>query len=399
MVEFLYTGDYDQGKPEFVNPATEDKSPEAEDAEDSDSSRDDDLHPLFERRRLNPDADIQCIEEGIFEININAHQPSSPAPSASERKEWEPDDEIAENEFFDTFSPQLGVYAIADYYMINDLKKKAVEKVKVLFKKTVWSAKGFLAVAKEAFETTTASPASTTADKEQEGETLRDVIMNIASDHFTEITSTHDFARSDPNPEFAALLLQESAKKYNAIRAELKQVERDNLNRWIINTSRISELMNSIGHLQARISALEDCIKRVQELSTCLVCGCPFNVLIREEGENQANDVNDEDDGYDADGSVDGFATTVVGAQVGNPKKYVIECKRCNLHGVRSGDLLQGDRSLFDGDELFQGVRNFSWMNCQPSRGYKAIMISLLGLFIRMLMRTMCKLLPVGHRD
>lgn len=356
MVEFLYTGDYDQGKPEFINPATNDESADAGDeAEDVDSNCGDDLHTLFERRRFNPDANIQSLEAGISDINLNAYQPSSPSVSASERNEWGPDDETAANEFFDAFSLQLGVHAIADYYMIKALKREAIEKVKVLLKKTLWSTKGFLAVAKEAFETTTPSPAFTAAEKEQETETLRDIIIDIASDHFTEITDSHDFARSNPNPEFAAILLQKAAKKHNDIRAELKQVQRDNFNFYIVNSHRAQELMKHISDLQAQVAALEDCIQRVQELSTCQVCGCAGNVLIREEVENDTND----DDGYDADGSVDGSATGV-GAQERKVKKYVIECKQCNLQGVRSGDLLQSNRSLFVGDDSFQGTADLS---------------------------------------
>jgi hypothetical protein len=223
MVEFLYTGDYDQGKPEFVSPATDDQTAEADYADNND----DVLHPLFDQRPLNPDTDIESLEAGILDISINAYEPSSPL--APDPKEWGPDDETAANEFFDTFSPQLCVHAIADYYMLNDLKKKAIEKTKVLLKKTVWSAKGFLAVAKEAFETTA-------IDAEQEGETLRDIIIHTASHHFTEITRTNDFARADLNPEFAALILQKAATKYETVRAELRHQERDNFERWIIDT-------------------------------------------------------------------------------------------------------------------------------------------------------------------
>lgn len=370
MVEFLYTGDYDQGKPEFVNPAidTDDEfleapvenAEEAGDAENAENvenaenaeEADDDL--LFERQPFNPDTDIQTIEAGIYDININAYQPPSPSGLESVVKEWGPDDETAATEFFNTFSTQLGIHAIADYYMMNDLKNKAIEKVKVLLKKTVWSAKGFLAVAKEAFETTPSTAASTSAGsnrQQQEEETLRDVMINTASEHFPEITRTHEFTR-DINPEFAALLLQKAASRFDALRNELKEQELDSRLRWTIDTGRIAELMDVIRHLQAQNAELNNCIARIQNLSTCLICGRAFNVLIREEGSNNGGD----DDGYDADGSVDGFPI-LPGAQQTNVKKHVIECKRCNLHGMQSGDLLRGDRSgLFNGDELFQGV-------------------------------------------
>lgn len=362
MVEFLYTGDYDQGKPEFVNPATDtdDEFPEApaEEAEEADNNNNADLDPLFDQRPFDPETDIQTIEEGFVDISINAFQPPSPSAASSEAKEWGPDDETAANDFFEAFQPQLTVHAIADYYMMNDLKKKAIEKVKVLLKKTMWSAKGFLAVAKEAFETTAPSPskATSTSNQQQQEETLRDIIINTASEHFPEITRTHEFSRTDLNPEFAALFLQKAASRFNSLRAELKQQEEDSMARWTIDTARMREFLDIIGHLQVQKAEMEDCIKRIQALSTCLICGCPYNVLIREEGGNN-NDGGDDDDGYDADNSVDdlSFPTLAPREQTRSGKKYVLECKRCNLHGMRSGDLLGGN-GPFDGDELFQGV-------------------------------------------
>ncbi|KAF3406606.1 hypothetical protein DPV78_001583 [Talaromyces pinophilus] len=364
MVEFLYTGDYDQGKPEFVNPATDtdDEFPEApaEDAEEVDNHNAD-LNPLFVQRPFNPETDIQTVEEGVFDISINAFRPPSPSEPEpeSEAEEWEPEDETAANDFLEAFQPQLGVHAIADYYIINDLKKKAIEKVKVLLKKTMWSAEGFLAVAKEAFETTAPSPSEATStfnEQEQEEETLRDIIITTASEHFPEITRAREFSRTDLNPEFAALLLQKAAGRFNSLRAELREQEQESMARWTIDTARMRAFMDIIGHLQAQKAELEDCIKRIQALSTCLICGRPYNVLIREEGGDQSND-GDDDDGYDAGNSVDDLSFPILAAreQTRSGKKYVLECKRCNLHGMRSGDLL-GDDEPFDGDELFQGV-------------------------------------------
>ena len=153
MVEFLYTGDYDQGKPEFVNPAKEtDEFPEApaEEAEeepaeevDNNNNNNADLDPLFGQRPFNPETDIQTVEEGIVDISINAFQPLSLSEPESEAEEWGPNDETAADELFEAFQPQLGVHAIADYYMMNDLKRKAIEKVKVLLKKTCGLQRGF----------------------------------------------------------------------------------------------------------------------------------------------------------------------------------------------------------------------------------------------------------------
>lgn len=322
MVEFLYTEDYDQGKPEFVNPVIDDETLEAEGPGDA----------------VNPGTDIESLGAGLLDHNIDAYQPSV---SASESQEWGPDGETAANEFFEAFSSHLGVHAIGDYYMMGDLKEKAIEKVKVLLKKTVWSAKGFLAVAKEAFETTTPSTVPSTVS--EQGETLRDIIVNVASEHFTEITQTHNFAQSGLNPEFAALLLQKAAKKHDALRTELKHEQQDNFERWIIDSRRISELMNSISHLQAQNAELDDCIKRIQELSTCRVCGCLFNVLIREDQSNDTGTNGDEDGGYNVGDSLDGLAAAFL-EQERKTKKYVIECKRCKLHASRD---LQSIADLF----------------------------------------------------
>lgn len=250
MVEFLYSGDYDQGKPEFVKPAENDQASEA------------------------GESDATGSDDG----SEDAHQPAS-EPDATE---WGPADETAADDFIYTFSPQLCVHAIADYYMMDDLKQKAIEKVKTLLKKTVWSAKGFLAIAKEAFETTI-SPSSTAADPEQqEGETLREIMVYTAFRHFTDITRTKDFTRMDLDPEFAALLLQKASKNYNSVRAEMKHQEKDNFERWHINSIRTSQLIQQVIRLQAQNRELEDRIERIQEVTACRGSACFFNVSVRE---------------------------------------------------------------------------------------------------------------------
>ncbi|QGA16299.1 hypothetical protein EYB26_003966 [Talaromyces marneffei] len=356
MVEFLYTGDYDQDKPEFVTPTVDEQPLEAEDSD----SNEDAFSTLF-RRSGSPAFDLQSLEAGVYDTGVSAYQ--SPSRLEEIMREWAPDDETAANTFIDTFSPQICVHAIAEYYMMNDLKEKVVEKIKALLKRTIWSTKGFMAVAKEVFETTVPPPSTTTDsghDQQQpqqqqyEGETLREVVLSAAFDHFTDMIQAKDFALMDLNSEFAALLLQKVSNSCDSVRAELKHQENDNRERRLIDYRCISELTNKVNHLRAQNTELEKCIKQIHELTTCRFCHSRFNVDVLElplshESNNNQNYDGDVDVGDD-DGSI--------WLSEGQVKKYEVRCKRCHLRGINLWDSDGDDSGLLFGfdDDGSQGA-------------------------------------------
>lgn len=239
MVEFLYTQDYDQGKSGFINLDLQ-KHMHSE-AGDPDDSDDDDTY-------------------------------KPPKPSAA-LEEWLPDEETLATRFADPIKEQICVHTIADYYMIDDLKEQAKEKIKVLLENNWWSAKGFLGVANDVFETTV--PA--TSDRQYGGqETLRDVIVRTAFKHLSDITHSKDFLKSDLNQEFTAIILHKLSIKWKYVREELQRVQKEQSEQ----DQDMFRLNDELDYMRLQNQNLQNCINTIRAMRQCRNCHTAFNVLV-----------------------------------------------------------------------------------------------------------------------
>lgn len=168
MVEFLYTGDYDQDTPAYVyHTWTHDRAWRS-------------LIPEPESKGKKQKEEMSQREKELFE-------------------EWMPSEEVLAMRFVNELRPHVYVYAIAEYYMIDDLAQGAMEKFRKLLEEIWWSNAGFKQITQEVIETT--KPTSSTCDLDvyylQEAfrfcadwngpETLRDILIQTLAKKFADL--------------------------------------------------------------------------------------------------------------------------------------------------------------------------------------------------------------------
>ncbi|EED17544.1 conserved hypothetical protein [Talaromyces stipitatus ATCC 10500] len=277
MVEFLYTGDYGQGKPDYVH-----VDPHNREMYDWDEP--------FSEEEENYSGDSEDVD------TLHSKYPRTLTES-----------EEMKHDFINAVEPHICVHAIADYYMIDDLKDLAKNKAKVTLEKQGWSSRGFLEVANYAFETTM-PPKTPEEERQYYGkEILRDVIVRVALEHLNDITLLEDFDKWELHPQFAVILLRNQAAKYKSDREEWAQEKKDREKEGWNQINSWCKLMNDLDIERRRNSRMKRCIDAIRELKTCRNCNCTFNATVHSPRHE----------------------TVTLDGEEHHIEKYVVRCKEC----------------------------------------------------------------------